>query len=178
MRGLAGGIGALALAMSGVPAARAQKASDASPPGPVASMLLGICLPWIAGIEPKKMVETLAARGLKADWVGTRLAGFELPRRPDFIYSGIILGEGAAWCEIMLTYPKTRIGTIAAEIDAAAPRIPNYFRLAPVKPVKDQYGNLPDRAWAAPGATMTFTEKATLFPGATSRDASIHLEKK
>jgi hypothetical protein len=79
---------------------------------------------------------------------------------------------------VHLNYAKTQINAIAAEIDAATPRIPAYFRLAPVTPVKDEYGNLPDRAWAAPGATMTFKEKPDVFPGSTARDATLYLEKK
>lgn len=166
------GLAAVALGMSAAPA-QAQEV-----PGPVASLLLGICLPWIAGVEPARMVETLEARGMKANWVGTRLAGFDLPKNPEFLYSGIILGDGGAWCEISLSYPKTQVSSVAAEIDAASPRIPGYFRLAPVTPVKNQYGDTPDRAWDARGATLTLTERATVFPGSTAREASLHLEKK
>jgi len=141
-------------------------------------LVLGICLPWIAGVEPAKMADTLEARGLKANWVGTRLAGFDLPRRPEFLYSGISLGEGGAWCEVHLSYAKTQVSAVAAEIDAVAGRIPPYFRLTPIPPVKDQNGNLSARAWAAPGATMTFNERPTAFPGSTARDATLYLEKK
>ena len=165
-------------ALAAAPAAQAQKAEQA-PLGPVAAMVMGICLPWVAGVTPAEMVKALEARGMKASWVGDRLAGFDIPPQKAFSYSGITLGEGGAWCEVHLSYAQTRIAAIAAEIDAATPRVTAHFRLAPVTPVKDAaYGNLPDRAWAAPALSMTLTEKPSMFPGSTDRDATLYLERK
>jgi len=169
---------AVAIVLAAIaPPANAQKAA-APDRGPVVSWLLGVCLPWIAGVQPAKMVEALERQGLKACWVGTRLSGFTLPKRPEFVYSGIVLGEGGAWCQISLSYGKTRVNAIAAAIDAVTAGMPAYFRLVPVPAVTDQHDILPDRAWAAPGATLKLTETPSDFPGSTGRGATLYIEKR
>lgn len=175
MRALAGLVAMAALAVA--PVAQAKEAQQARM-GPVAAMFRGICLLWVAGVPPKQMVTMVEARGIKASWVGDRLAGFDMPTLAGLSFSAVTLGENAARCEIHLTYAKTRVAEIAADIDALTPSLPPRFRLAPVTPARDRYGNTPDRAWAAPGAIMTLTEKPNSFPGSTERDATLYLERK
>lgn len=166
---------AVASAAWTVPAA-AQGAA-AEPMGPVAALALGVCIPWVAGVSPEMMVPAMEKRGMKPKWVGTRLAGFDLTL-PGTVYAGVILGPDNAWCQVSITYDKVSVPELAAEIDAAAVRAPAPYRFTPVKPVKDEYGNLPVRAWDAPKAGMVITDRQTQFPGAKTRDVTFSVSRK
>jgi hypothetical protein len=174
----AAGSAASATAQTTAPAAQPR-------PGPTAMMLQTMCLPWMSGMDAKTLAAMAEKRGFKPNWVGNRLAGIGAP---DTLLNqgwvGVRFDEMRRWCEIDLGWRgPSRLAAVAADLEASAARLPPAWRFAKAPPVKDQYGNLPQRAWTAPAGTMTLREKADdLTPGEAGQpdplQMLVHVEKK
>lgn len=145
-------------------AAAASAPAEAQRYGPLSALVNAICIPWTQGIDAKVMADTLGQRGIKAQWVGTRLTGFELPARPGFVYSFVQVDEKREWCGVEFTFEDSRVDQLAADVDAFAAQAAPGYRFQKAAPRSLDGGPVPRFTWAAPLAELSLDEHPPLEP--------------
>lgn len=166
-----------AIAGSTAGAAHAQQANN----GPLSALIQAICIPWTQGMKPQAMADALSAHGIQPNWVGDRLAGFELPPREGFEFAGVTLAPGHDWCEVKFLFKQSRVAALDADIAAFATRTTPAYHFVKVKPrAVDGGSTVPDYTWSAPAALLSIDERGQNmpFPGTEEyKEVLVHFQK-
>lgn len=149
--------------------------------GPTGMLLRSLCLPWLSGADATALTAAAERNGFKAKFIGQTLTGFSAPEPLQSKgWFGVRFSETRNWCEIDMAWPgSSRVTPVASEVEALIPALPPSWHFVAATPVRDAWGNLPDRAWTAPAGTLWIRERPNdLAPEANALAMTLHIAKK